>query len=141
MTRVRTLSPLNPQIRVITRPTAIPQRYPVRHLSQILSALHLGVNVTILKHCPLRRCSIERFAGIKSETTMAVNTSTTQGIISTLKIAVLKQHTPCPDKRAQIKTRNETAIPHPVVITITNNELSLHDSISAFLPVQRMRCL
>jgi hypothetical protein len=67
---------------------------------------------------------------------MAVNACSAESVICALKVAVVKHDTPCSDERTQVQSRNETAVPNPVVIAVANDKLSLHDSISAFLPVQ-----
>ena len=78
---------------------------------------------------------IKRFAAEQSKSAFVIYSRAAQGIVGTLKIAVVECGISRSYEWAEVKSGDESAIVKPVVVAFANGYLSLHDGILSALSV------
>ena len=105
MSRVGTLAPFYFQIGVVACPSAVFQCYGAAYLINILYAGGLAMNIAIMKYrSRLMVGGIERLAAEQSKPAFVIYSRTAQGIVGTLKIAVVEYRMFCPNEWAEVKS-------------------------------------
>ena len=103
MSRVGTLAPFDFQFGVVACPSAVFQCYGSAYLINILYAGGFAVYVAVAEYRPhLMVGGIERFAAEQGKSAFVIYSRTAQGIVGTLKIAVVEYRMFCPNEWAEV---------------------------------------